>query len=78
VAVAAAAHVSPAPPAMGVALGASLAYMLPISTPPNAIVYGTGKVPVTEMIKCGVLLDVLSVAIVLAALRLLCPILGLA
>jgi len=78
VAVAQAAHVSPAPPAMGVAMGASLAYMLPISTPPNAIVYGTGKVPVTEMIKCGVLLDVLSLALVLAALRLLCPILGLA
>jgi sodium-dependent dicarboxylate transporter 2/3/5 len=63
---------------MGVALGASLAYMLPISTPPNAIVYGTGKIPVTDMIKCGVLLDVLSVALVIATLRLLCPILGLA
>ena len=78
VAIAGAAQVSPAPPAMGVALGASLAYMLPISTPPNAIVYGTGKVPVTEMIKCGLLLDLLSILIVLASLRILCPILGLA
>jgi sodium-dependent dicarboxylate transporter 2/3/5 len=51
--------------------------MLPISTPPNAIVYGTGRVPITDMIKCGFLLDVLSVAIVLIALRLLCPLLGL-
>jgi sodium-dependent dicarboxylate transporter 2/3/5 len=77
VAVAQAAGVSAAPPAMGVALGASLAYMLPISTPPNAIVYGTGRVPITDMIRCGLLLDVLSVAAVLVALRVLCPLLGL-
>lgn len=78
VAVAQAAGVSAAPPAMGVALGASLAYMLPISTPPNAIVYGTGRVPITDMIRCGLLLDLLSVGAVLAALRVLCPLLGLA
>lgn len=78
VAVATAAGASPVPPAMGVAFGASLAYMLPISTPPNAIVYGTGRIPITEMIKCGVLLDVVSVIIVLVALRTLCPVLGLA
>lgn len=77
VAVAQAAGVSAVPPAMGVALGASLAYMLPISTPPNAIVYGTGRVPITDMIRCGLLLDLLSVAAVLAALRVLCPLLGL-
>jgi sodium-dependent dicarboxylate transporter 2/3/5 len=77
VAVAQAAGVSAVPPAMGVALGASLAYMLPISTPPNAIVYGTGRVPITDMIRCGLLLDVLSVAAVLVALRVLCPLLGL-
>lgn len=78
VAIAQAAGVSPVPPTMGVALGASLAYMLPISTPPNAIVYGTGRVPITDMIKAGVLLDVLSVIVVLVTLRLLCPLLGLA
>jgi solute carrier family 13 (sodium-dependent dicarboxylate transporter), member 2/3/5 len=77
IAVAKAAGVSAVPPAMGVAFGASLAYMLPISTPPNAIVYGTGRVPITEMIKCGVLLDALSVALVLVTLRLMCPLLGL-
>ncbi len=78
VAIAQAAGVSPVPPTMGVALGASLAYMLPISTPPNAIVYGTGRVPITDMIKAGLLLDVLSVLVVLITLRLLCPLLGLA
>jgi sodium-dependent dicarboxylate transporter 2/3/5 len=77
IAVAKAAGVSAVPPAMGVAIGASLAYMLPISTPPNAIVYGTGRIPITAMITCGLLLDVLSVATVLVALRVLCPLLGL-
>ena len=77
IAVAGAAGVSPVPPAIGVAIAASLAYMLPISTPPNAIVYGTGRVPVTAMVKCGLLLDLASVALTLLALRLLCPVLGL-
>lgn len=76
-AVAGAAHVSPIPPALGVAFGASMAYMLPISTPPNAIAYGTGLVPLTAMMKCGLLLDLVSFLIIMGALRLLCPILGL-
>ncbi|MFB3854672.1 MAG: DASS family sodium-coupled anion symporter [Vicinamibacterales bacterium] len=77
VAIASAAGVSPVPPAMAVAFGASMACMLPISTPPNAIVYGTGMVPVTAMIKFGVLLDFLSFVAIVAGLRLLCPLLGL-
>jgi sodium-dependent dicarboxylate transporter 2/3/5 len=76
-AVAKAAGISPIPPALGVAFGASMAYMLPISTPPNAIVYGSGLVPVTAMIRCGLLLDLVSFAVILAGLRLLCPLLGL-
>jgi sodium-dependent dicarboxylate transporter 2/3/5 len=76
-AVSQAAGISPIPPALGVAFGASMAYMLPISTPPNAIVYGSGLVPVTAMIRCGLLLDILSFAVILAGLRLLCPLLGL-
>ncbi len=70
--------VSPAPPAIGVCLGASMAFMLPVSTPSNAIVYGSGRVPITEMIRAGVVLDLLSFLVILAGLRLLCPLLGLA
>lgn len=46
--------------AVGVAatLGASFGFMLPISTPPNAIVYGSGAVRLTDMVKAGLLLDV--------------------
>ena len=52
--------------------------MLPVSTPPNAIAYGSGLVPVREMIRAGIVLDVASAVIVWLALRLLCPPLGLA
>lgn len=48
------------------ALAASCAFMLPISTPPNAIVYGSRRVPIIKMIIAGVWLDILSVVIVTA------------
>jgi sodium-dependent dicarboxylate transporter 2/3/5 len=67
-----------APPVLAVGFGASMAFMLPVSTPPNAIVYGTGQVPIGSMILVGVLLDLLAFVLVLAVLRLLCPVLGLA
>jgi sodium-dependent dicarboxylate transporter 2/3/5 len=54
-----------------------MAFMLPISTPPNAIVYGTGLVPLTFMLRVGVILDALSFFVILGALRVLCPLLGL-
>ena len=76
-AVSEAAGVSPLPPALAIAFGASMAFMLPISTPPNAIVYGTGLVPVTAMLRCDLLLDAVSFVIILLGLRLLCPLLGL-
>src|SRR5690606_34765956 len=37
--------VSPVPAALGAALGASFGFMMPISTPPNSIVYSSGEVP---------------------------------
>ena len=59
-----------------VALGASLGFMLPVSTPPNAIVYGTGLVPLREMIRAGLWLDLAGSIVIWVSLRLLCPLLG--
>lgn len=42
-------------------LAASCGYMLPVATPPNAIVFATGRVSVREMAKAGILMDVISV-----------------
>jgi sodium-dependent dicarboxylate transporter 2/3/5 len=70
--------VSPVPPALGAALGASFGFMLPVSTPPNAIVYGSGLVPLQEMIRAGLFLDLGGIAVIWLGLRLLCPLLGLA
>ena len=55
---------SPVPVAVGVALSASLGFMLPVSTPPNAIVYASGYIPITKMIKTGVYIDVIGIAVV--------------
>jgi len=71
------AGVSGIPPAIGVCLGASMAFMLPVSTPSNAIVYGSGRVPITSMIRAGIVLDIISFFVILIGLRILCPILGL-
>jgi sodium-dependent dicarboxylate transporter 2/3/5 len=71
------AGVSPVPPALGACLGASYGFMLPVSTPPNAIVYGSGLVSVPSMVRAGIVFDVVGFAIIWAGLRVLCPLLGL-
>lgn len=52
--------------ALIIAIGASCAFMLPVATPPNAIVFGTGHVKQREMLKAGVRLNVLC-SIVIAS-----------
>jgi sodium-dependent dicarboxylate transporter 2/3/5 len=44
-------------------LAASLAFMLPVATPPNAIVFGTGKLQIKDMVKTGFLLNLVGVVI---------------
>jgi sodium-dependent dicarboxylate transporter 2/3/5 len=48
------------PPLLGAALGASFGSALPVSTPPNAIVYGTGLTPVRRMIPAGLGVDLVA------------------
>jgi sodium-dependent dicarboxylate transporter 2/3/5 len=72
------ANISPIPPALGACLGASYGFMLPVSTPPNAIVYGAGLVSIPSMIRAGIIFDILGFFIIWGGLRVLCPMLGLA
>ncbi len=46
------------------ALAASCAFVLPVSTPPNAIVYGSGRVPITKMIKAGLIMEVVALVMI--------------
>lgn len=68
--------VSPIPPALGVGVAASCAFMLPIATGPNAIAYSTGQVSQGQMIRAGFVLNVVSIGVVFAVLRVLCPLYG--
>jgi sodium-dependent dicarboxylate transporter 2/3/5 len=66
IAVAQAAGIDPIEPALGATLGASMGFMMPISTPPNAIVYSSGYVPITAMMRHGIVLDVAGFVVIVA------------
>lgn len=69
--------VSPIPPAVGVGLAASCAFMLPIATGPNAIAYGTGEVTAREMMRFGFLLNLLAIVALMAVLYLVSALAGI-
>ena len=75
IAVCQAAGVNPIEPALGATLGASVGFMLPISTPPNAIAYSSGHVPITAMMKHGAALDVVSFIVIVTLVSILVPVL---
>ena len=64
IAVSQAAGIDPLQPALGATLGASMGFMMPISTPPNAIVYSSGHVPITAMMRHGIWLDVAGFVVI--------------
>jgi len=55
---------NPIPVSVACALSSSLGFMLPVSTPPNAIVYASGYIPITKMIKTGVYIDFIGILII--------------
>ena len=59
--IAVALSVSPSSIAIPLVLASSLAFMLPVATPPNAIVYGSGKLTIKNMIKAGFVLNLAGI-----------------
>jgi sodium-dependent dicarboxylate transporter 2/3/5 len=55
------------------ALAASAGFALPVATPPNAIVFGSGQVGIRQMAKAGVVLDLVAVVVVVLAVTILYP-----
>lgn len=48
-------------------LSGSMAFMLPVATPPNAIIFGTGKISIMSMAKTGFILNILGVIVITLA-----------
>src|SRR4029079_19094325 len=61
--------IEPLSPLMGLTFGASFGSALPVSTPPNAIVYGSGLIPMRRMIGAGLGFDVLCGVVIWSVLR---------
>jgi solute carrier family 13 (sodium-dependent dicarboxylate transporter), member 2/3/5 len=75
--VAVAAGINPFVPALAATFAASFGFMLPVSTPQNAVVYGSGAVPITTMIRSGASFDVLGAILIIVFLPLLIAAIGL-
>ncbi len=77
IAISQAAQVNPLPPVFGSAIGCSFAFMLPVATPPNAIIYGSGLIRLPQMMKHGFWLNIAGIIIIWISIRLLAPLLNL-
>ena len=75
--IALAADVNPFVPALAATFAASFGFMLPVSTPQNAIVYGSGVVPITTMIRSGISFDVIGAVLIMIGLPLMVAVVGL-
>ncbi|WP_437227107.1 SLC13 family permease [Planctomicrobium sp. SH661] len=54
-------------------ISASCGFMMPVGTPPNALVFSTGKVPMTTMMRYGLILNILSVIFITLAMWFIAP-----
>ncbi|KAA3661696.1 MAG: anion transporter, partial [Calditrichaeota bacterium] len=49
------------------------AFMLPVATPPNATIYGSGKITISEMMRAGIWLNIIFIFIITALVYMLSP-----
>lgn len=62
--------------AIPVAMATSCAFMMPISTPPNAIVFSSGYISIKQMVRAGILLNIIAVIVLVVAGYFLAPFVG--
>ncbi|KAA5826479.1 DASS family sodium-coupled anion symporter [Saccharopolyspora hirsuta] len=74
--IAVAAGVNPFVPALAATFAASFGFMLPVSTPQNAVVYGSGAVPITKMIRSGAVFDVAGAVLIALVLPPMIALIG--
>lgn len=58
---------------VGATVAASCAFMLPVATPPNALVFGSGYVNISDMIRTGIWLNIISILLLTLFVYLLLP-----
>jgi solute carrier family 13 (sodium-dependent dicarboxylate transporter), member 2/3/5 len=78
ISIAAASDVNPTIPALAAIFGANYGFMLPVSTPPNAIVYSSGLLPITRMIKAGAVFDIIGAVLCVVGVITMANLVGLA
>jgi sodium-dependent dicarboxylate transporter 2/3/5 len=76
IAVSNAAGISPLSPVLGSAIGCSFAFMLPVATPPNAIIYGSGMIPLPKMMKHGFWLNIAGILLIWFGVSIAAPLLN--
>ena len=76
--IATSAGVDPVIPALAAIFGASYGFMLPVSTPPNAIVYGSGMIPITKMVRSGIVFDIIGAVLIVGGVTIMAQAIGLA
>ena len=59
--------------AVPTALGASCAFMMPVATPPNAIVFGSGRISMPQMMRAGIWLNLVFIVLITAVAVWLAP-----
>ena len=78
ISIAAASDLDPTIPALAAIFGANYGFMLPVSTPPNAIVYSSGLIPITRMLKAGAVFDVIGAILCIVGVTVMANLVGLA
>jgi sodium-dependent dicarboxylate transporter 2/3/5 len=78
ISIAAASNLDPTIPALAAIFGANYGFMLPVSTPPNAIVYSSGLIPITRMIKAGAVFDIIGAVLCVVGVITMANLVGVA
>jgi solute carrier family 13 (sodium-dependent dicarboxylate transporter), member 2/3/5 len=74
--IAAAAGLNPVIPALAAVFGASFGFMMPVSTPQNAVVYGSGLIPITKMVRSGIVFDIIGILLIVALIPIMARLVG--
>jgi sodium-dependent dicarboxylate transporter 2/3/5 len=77
ISIAAASDVNPTIPALAAIFGANYGFMLPVSTTPNAIVYSSGLLPITRMLKAGAVFDIIGAVLCVVGVIAMANVVGM-